>query len=150
MKRGFTLVEIIVVIGIGLVILGTTTVLLLSGQRRVAKISAEEQVLSDMRSAQTKAMSGGGTQGIYFGDITYTLFNGLVYNAGNAANFIVTLDNSINLTNTFAGSNIVFLAVSGEINNYVSGLDTVSIVDATDGTSRTLRFNKYGVVTAQN
>ncbi|MDP1743574.1 MAG: type II secretion system protein [Candidatus Amesbacteria bacterium] len=139
MTKGFTLIEMIVVIGIGLVILTTTTVLLLGGQRRVVKISAEEQILSDIRSVQTKAMSGLGAQSISFANNSYT-----------TDNYVVNLDNNIQLTTTFAGSSIVFLAVSGEINNYVSGSDTVSITDATDDTKRVIHFNKYGVPILEN
>ncbi len=150
MNRAFTLIEMLVVVGIGVVILTTTTVLLLSGQRRVAKISAEVQVLSDIRSAQTKAMAGGGTQGVSFGSNAYTLFKGISYNANDTANFVINLDNNINLATAFPGSEIVFLAVSGEINNYVNGSDTVSVVDATDNTNKVIRFNKYGVAISQN
>jgi len=153
MRRGFTLIEMIVVMAVGVVIITTTTVLLLSGQRQVVKLSAEEQILSDIRSAQVKAMtgnSGGGAYGIYFGTDAYTLFKGVSYNASDPINFVVTLDNNVNLTTTFAGSNVVFLAVSGEINNYVSGADTVTIIDSTDNTERVIHFNKYGVAVLEN
>ncbi|KKU83109.1 MAG: hypothetical protein UY11_C0028G0003 [Candidatus Amesbacteria bacterium GW2011_GWC2_47_8] len=39
MKRGFTLIEMIVVMAIGAVVITATTVNLLGGQRRVAKLS---------------------------------------------------------------------------------------------------------------
>jgi prepilin-type N-terminal cleavage/methylation domain-containing protein len=150
MTKGFTLIEMIVVIGIGLVILTTTTVLLLGGQRRVVKISAEEQILSDIRSAQIKAMTGNGSQGVYFGSSAYTLYKGSFYNANDGSNFVVNLGDSVQLTTTFSGSNIVFLAVSGEINDYVNGSDSISITDATDNTQRVIHFNKYGVPILEN
>lgn len=151
--KGFTLIELIIVMGIGAVILASTTVLLLGGGRRVAKSSAQEQILSDIRVAQLNAMTGengGGGNGIYLDTSFYTLFKGLAYNVNDTSNFVVNLDHNIQLVTTFPGSAIVFLPMSGEINNYVSGLDTVSILDATDSTSRTLHFNKYGVATVQN
>lgn len=153
MKPGFTLIELIVVIGIGLVILATTTVLLLGGQRRVTKISTVNQILSDIRTAQIKAMTGeggGGDRGVYLGTNFYTLFNGTTYNANDDSNFVVNLDNNVELATTFPGASIVFARVSGEINNYINGSDTVSIIDATDNTDKVIRFNKYGVAISQN
>lgn len=153
MRHGFTLVEMIVVMAVGAVILTTTTVLLLSGQRQVVKLTAAEQVLSDIRSAQVKAMAGsggGGAYGIYFGTTSYTLFKGAAYNASDPVNFVVNLDNSVSFTSTFSGSNIIFSAVSGEVNNYVSGADTVTIIDATDNTSKVIHFNKYGVPVSES
>lgn len=153
MKPGFTLIELIVVIGIGLVILATTTVLLLGGQRRVTKISTVNQILSDIRTAQIKAMTGeggGGDRGVYLGTNFYTLFNGTTYNANDDSNFVVNLDNNVELATMFPGASIVFARVSGEINNYINGSDTVSIIDATDNTDKVIRFNKYGVAISQN
>lgn len=123
MKSGFTLIEMIVVMAIGVVLITATTVNLLGGQRRVVKASGAEQLVAEIRGEQMRAMMGGGTVTL---DLT-----------------TVDLDNNLTITTTFPGSQVVFAPISGE----VVGENTVTITDTTDGTTKTLHMNSYGVVT---
>ena len=153
MTRGFTIIELLVVIGIGVIILSTTSVLLLSGQRKVTKISFQEQMLSDIKSVQINAMTGqngGGAKGVYFGEDSYTLFSGTSHDSQDPGNFVIDIGQSIQLETTFPGSVIVFLGISGEIANYNSNFNTLTIVDKTDNSSQVISFNKYGVAVSQN
>lgn len=149
MRKGLTLIEVIVVMAIVALLAALTSFNLLSGRRQAEKRSVVEQVVSDMRSQQSRAMVGdslGASFGIHFANNTYTLFTGATFNAADASNFVVTLDNNIEFTTTFLGNNIVFTPVSGEVTNYVLGSDTVTIIDATDTSYHILHINQYGVV----
>ncbi len=147
--RGLTVIELIVVMGIMAVIITATSFNLLSGQRQVVKSGMVEQVVADVRSQQSKTMSGDGTGstfGVHFDTSSYVLFTGSVYDANDSSNFVVSLDNNVQFVTSFSGNNIIFTPVSGEVTNYVSGSDTISVIDATDNSVYVLHVNQYGVV----
>ncbi|KKU95496.1 MAG: hypothetical protein UY27_C0015G0002 [Candidatus Gottesmanbacteria bacterium GW2011_GWA1_48_13] len=123
MKKGFTLIEMIVVMAIGAVVITATTVNLLGGQRRVARLSGVEQLVADIRAEQVKAMTGAG--------------------AGVADLGVVDLGNSLTISSSYPGNTITFAPLSGE-----TVVGTVTVTDDTDQTTRTLHINNYGVVTA--
>ncbi|KKU02508.1 MAG: hypothetical protein UX99_C0007G0019 [Candidatus Amesbacteria bacterium GW2011_GWB1_47_26] len=123
MLRGFTLIEMIVVMAIGAVLITATTVNLLGGQRRVVKLAGVEQLVADIRAEQVKAMTGAG--------------------AGVVDLAAVDLDNSLTISSSYPGNTITFAPLSGE-----TAAGTVTVTDDTDQTTRTLHINKYGVVTA--
>ncbi len=152
-RRGFTLIEMIVVLGVSAVLLTMITVNLLSGQRSVTKTGVVEQIVADIRSQQSKAMMGennGTAFGVHINEDNYVLFNGATYNAADNTNFAVNLDNNIVLSTAFPNANIVFSAVSGEVTVYVAGQDTITIADATDDSIKILHINRYGVVDTEN
>ena len=122
MKRGFTLIEMIVVMAIGAVVITATTVNLLGGQRRVVKLAGVEQLVAEIRAEQVKAMMGAG--------------------AGVVDLAAIDLDNNLTISSSYTGNKITFAAVSGE-----TEAGTVTVVDSTDGTTKTLHINSYGVVT---
>lgn len=123
MKSGFTLIEMIVVMAIGAVVITATTVNLLGGSRRVVKGVGIGQLVAEIRAEQMKAMMGAGAGVV---DLTP-----------------LSLDNNLTISTTFPGAQITFAPISGE----VVGENTITITDATDGTTKTLHINSYGVVT---
>ena len=129
MRRGFTLIEMIVVMAIGAVVITATTVNLLGGSRRVVKGAGVGQLVAEIRGEQMRAMTGDTTAGAGVLDL-----GGL------------DLDNNLTISTTFSGAQIAFAPISGEIVGYIAGQDTVTVVDSTDGTTKTLHINKYGVV----
>jgi len=152
MRRGFTLIEIIVVLGVVALLLVLTSANLLIGQRNVSKTGTTAQIMADIRSQQSRAMLGdnnGSSFGVHINQDNYVLFSGSVYNALDAANFVVSLDNNIFLSTTFANSNIIFTPVSGEVTGFVVGADTITTMDTTDETIEILHVNKYGVIDSQ-
>ena len=122
MKRGFTLIEMIVVMAIGAVVITATTVNLLGGQRRGAKLSGVEQLVADIRTAQVKTMMGAG--------------------AGVIDLAAVDLDNNLTVSSSYPDNTITLTPISGE-----TEAGTVTLTDDTDGTVKTLYINVYGVVT---
>lgn len=130
MRRGFTLVEMIVVMAIGMIVLTATTVILLGGQRRVVRAMGVEQLVAEIRTEQMRSMMGDTTAG-----------------AGVVDLGALALDNNLTVGTTFPGARITFVPISGEVEGYAAGNDTVTVVDSTDGTTKTLHINGYGVVT---
>lgn len=150
-ERGFSLVELLLVMGVAAILFGLTTVNLVNVQHHTTIATATESLVADMRSQQIKAMAGkttssgtGDKYGIHFdGTSTYILFHG-TYAAGSPDNVAVTPDQAIAFTANPA--EVTFSQITGEIGasqtitaKYISGSET-----------KTITMNKYGVVTGIN
>ncbi len=152
-NRGYTLTEIIIVMSILILLTGLTTISLLNAKHKSSLSASVDTFIADLKQQQLKAMLGdtegrisSGNYGIFFAGGTYTLFHG-DYSSTDSANFDLSLGDNIEFSNiTFPGSQIVFLQGSGEIDAYVSGLNTITIKDIIDNNQKTLTINEYGVV----
>ncbi len=154
MKKGFTVVELLVSIGILMTLFALTTINLTGLPSSAFQNSSLDRLVSDLRSQQTKAMvgfdsgappSGGVPYGVHFEDASYTIFTGLSYSSSDPNNFVVSLDPSLTFTEIrFPNSQVVFEAGTGDIAGYSVGNDSVSITDAVTGVVKSLRLNKYG------
>lgn len=151
-ENGFTLIEILVVIGIFAIISGFATVNLLRLQTKTSVNTAAKTLVSDIKSQQIKAMMGtdNAAEGIHFGTSSYTLFAGSSYNPADANNFTVTLDqNLIFSQDTFSGQNIIFSKVSGEVAGFASGQNSIVISHSVSSQSASISINRLGAVTLQ-
>ncbi len=154
MRYGFTLIELIVTVGLIAFLLTFSSLNFISTQR---KTTLQDQVLllsTDIRGQQLKAMSsdtgGSGTvsnYGIYFQNQTYTLFRGDTYSAIDPENYVVTLpETTIIVDVLFPNSQIVFQKGSGEILNFNNTQNTFSLTDSQLGESHLYTLNALGVI----
>ena len=155
-QSGFTLVELVVVMGIASTLFGLVIFSLINQQRHTSVSSSSDTLVSDMSSQQNKAMLGAGaingnSYGIYFQSDKYILFTGNNYSSQNTTNFTVPIDPGYSIANiTFPNNTLVFSARTGEVSGFSSGKTTVTIRDS-DGTKiETITVNRYGVVTKEN
>ncbi len=155
---GFVLIELIVVFGM-LAVITIMTVTNVFGSSRTASLSGTVNgLIADVKSQQTKAMSG--TQisgalplgyGVHFDATGYTLFRGLTYSAADTTNSRVPNDPRVTFSSISLPSNsIVFASRSGEFIGYASSSSSLTIRHADSGNSKTIQFNKYGVITSIN
>lgn len=151
LERGFTLVELTIVIGIVLILFGLSWINFTSLPSRATLQTDSVALINDLKSQQMLAMTGdtGGSgvesdYGIHFESGSYTLFKGNTYTPGASGNFSVDLGNAnLSFTNiTFPNSIIVFAKGSGEM-----APGEVSITDALTGNVKTIKLNKYGATT---
>ncbi|HYK09106.1 MAG TPA: prepilin-type N-terminal cleavage/methylation domain-containing protein [Candidatus Eisenbacteria bacterium] len=148
-NAGFTLIELLLAMSIAAILLGFTTFSLMSAQRSTSAATAEESLIADIKSQQIKAMNGihgSGNFGIHFtGSNTYTLFQGGSF-VGASSTSPVTIDDNISFTCTVgcASGDMVFTKVNGEI----SSPTTITVVNTAGTESKTIIFNRYGVITA--
>lgn len=151
---GFTLIEMMVAVGVLLILFMLSNNVSLRPQQATSIGSAVDILAADLSSQQTSSMAGnesGGTintsYGIYFQTDRYVLFRGAVYVPSETDNFTVQLAktltfSSINLPNNQA----VFATGSGVFVNYDQTKNTVVLYDSSNNLSKTLRINSYGVV----
>lgn len=155
MQKGFTLIEILLVMAIISILFAISIVNLNTLQQNTYQNTSEELLLSDLKLQQLKSMTGDNnnsstfeTFGIYFGNNSYTLFRGATYSAADVENFTIELNPNLTFSNVeFANSQIVFEKNSGEIIGFTDGSDTITINNSITGTNAVITLNKYGVIT---
>ena len=147
-QTGFTLVELVVVVAVFSILIGLSTINFIKPQTRASLNTATALLISDLRAQQAKSMvgtTGGGSTaqqfGIFFSTNSYTLFSGSLYSVGAASNVVVPLD-GMTITNTFPSSQIVFSRMSGEVSNFNTTLNQVTLTSDSD--QKTLTINQIG------
>ena len=160
---GFTLVELMIVIGIILILFGLSWINFTSLPSRATLQTDSVALINDLKSQQMLAMTGdtgvGSTQqsdyGIHFESTSYTLFKGGSYTSGAFGNSPPIELGNANLSFTdnlpvSANDTIVFKKGSGEIVDYDKWEPTKAIVTITDsltGNTKGIKLNKYGATT---
>jgi prepilin-type N-terminal cleavage/methylation domain-containing protein len=138
-SRGFTLVEIVMVLAILVFLAAGAASAFSSFTRERALTGAAESVLSLLRSAhgQTLAAKNDASYGVHFASSTVTLFRGATYVQGGAGNVAVSLDSRVIVSVVSlsdGGSDVHFTRLTGEAEEY--GTITVALVSTSTRTAR--------------
>lgn len=146
----FTLIELIVSIGIIAVILSISTTSLLSAKNQASLNTIQTQLVSDLKQQQLKSVIGdtegratADMYGVHFDTNQYVFFHGTTYNSGDSSNYTVTLQADLQFNTT---GNVIFNRGTGEL---ASGSLT-SIVIQNKNSSKSINFsvNQLGVITS--
>jgi hypothetical protein len=157
--KGFVLIELIVVMGMLAALTGMITISTVGSQRRAQVTAAVDTLVADLRSQQTKAMTGvtsGGVipagYGIHFASDRYILFQGASYSASMSTNAPVVIDSRVGFSSILLpNGNVIFASKSGEIVGYNAQSSSVTLSELDNSTiSKTIHFNRYGVITTIN
>ncbi len=143
MKRGFTLLEMIIVIALGglALYLITTIFVSLRSATTVERVARDVSSLIEKAHSQTLAGIDGYQYGVHLETGRAVLYRGSSYNSADPTNEISILDASVMISSidlVGGGSDILFSKLSGKAGGY--GTTTISLV------SDTTKF-KYVVVT---
>lgn len=142
LQVGFTLVELIVSMGILAVIFAISTIVLSSVIPNTSQSNAVDFLISDVRTEQTQAMTNDSSYGIHFETTSYTIFKGTTYSASDPENYVVNLDPTLAIANvSFSGSQIVFSPGSG---NVTSGNGSLDLQNTQTGKITNIKINQYG------
>lgn len=152
---GFTLPELVIVVGIVGLLFGFISLNLVHVQKASSVRSTVDTLVADMQNQQVKAMAGttaastNGSYGIYFQSDRYTLFRGPSYVSTDSANVTVMIDTSQSLTPiTFPSNTLLFQQESGEVSTYATSSSSVTVQDVTTPQKSTITVNRYGIVTS--
>lgn len=156
-ERGFTLIEVIIAVGIVITLLSVITFNLLRTQRTFSLTSTIDVLKADIKGQQLKAMVGrleNGVKdnfGIYFLPNGYILFRGASFDPSDTTNFQITLDTGAKIASTTLPNNtLVFSQLSGEIQGFTPSNNSVTIESIEGGEVKILELNQYGVVVGQD
>lgn len=163
MKKGFTVLELTIVLGIIAFILGFSFISFNTAQTKNDLASTLDVILSDIKEQQLKAMvtdtegrASNFNYGIHFDSNKYTLFHcaaspSCTYDSSDTTNFPVKLDQTTQFTSvTFPSANLVFSQTTGKVLNFVQGQNTFIIKNISSGEQKTVTINLYGVITQVN
>jgi len=150
-QRGFTLIEMVLALGITSFLLGFIAINLTTSQRKASLSTTVTTFVSDLHQQQMKAISGdtegranADSYGIHLDVNQYVLFHGTAYNVADSSNSPIALENGLQFSTS--GVNVIFSRLNGEINVPLS----ITLQDTTNSTQKTLHLNTYGVVTQVN
>jgi prepilin-type N-terminal cleavage/methylation domain-containing protein len=150
-KNGFTIIEVIVVMGIITILFSIASGNLFKTSYQTSLSNSVVNCIADIRQQQLQAMTGatsGSTPdnyGVYLDQNKYTLFKG-VYDPNNAENKITQLEYPIQISSVqFPSSTILFASGSGSIIGFEGTQNSFSLSNTVDNQSKIIRFNKFGV-----
>lgn len=153
MRRGFTYIELILVMGIFALLSSLTTINFFNTYPKANVRATQDILIADLKSQQSRAMAGEGLAGApspgwgikFFAD-HYVLFSGVAYNPASPNNTLINLPANLSLiTNLPNSGEIVFGRGTGEVLGYVAGSDTVTLVGGSN--TGLIRLNQYGTIT---
>lgn len=150
-SRGFTFVELLIVIAIGLIIVSAVTPIYGNLQVSSQLTSSQDHLLQTLRVARERSIAGlnDSQHGVYLdidpsGADSFTLYQGNDYATRDSAyDRVETLSVSVAISTTLAGSEVSFSKGIG----LPSATGTVTLTHDVDG-SRGLSINRLGAVEA--
>ena len=156
-ERGVTLIEVLVVIGILLTLIGIASISFLPYRSKSTLDTAITTLISDIKSQQIKALAGdtegrstNDNYGVHFETNSYTFFHGSVFNPLDTSNATVSLNEGLQIGSIFPSSQVVFSTKSGEIISFSQAQNSITLEDTVEGSSKTVNINRYGVITSVN
>jgi len=152
-SKGASLIELLLVMAIIGVFARLITLSLFRGQQRTSITVTRDTIISDLRRTQLQAMQGETESpgsyldySIRFEQGRYIMFPGVVYDAGNAANQVVVLDSILSFSSVdLPFSTVTFARLSGDVRDFDSVLNHVTLANTQTGNSYRVTFNERGV-----
>ena len=138
-NKGFTFIEVLLVIGIIGVLVGLAIPFYQSFQVSSQLDNSTQEIVQTLRRAQARSMASESLSafGVHFAGRKFVLFQGAIYNPADPLNEAVDLPNTLTIT---PATDVVFSMTKGIPDS------TNSILISTSGESKTITINELGVV----
>lgn len=157
-QKGFSMIEVLIVTFITTTLFGIVAFNLLHAQGSSSEQSNLDNLASDIRAQQTKAMTGStegrassSNYGVYFLSDRYILFNGNAYSASEPTNYVIELPEDIEIVSTTLPSNtLLFSVLSGEIVGFTDTSNSIIFRSFSTSEQTVITLNRYGVITGMN
>lgn len=157
-KKGFSLVELLLIMGIITILLSFSSLNLFKIKHNISLDTTLSVLISDLKHQQLKAMAGDtegrsshDAYGVRFYQNHYILFHGADFSPTDSMNFTINLDNGVEFSNiNLSDSQIIFASASGEFSDFNQEQNTFVIKNSLSNDQKTITINRYGVVVAVN
>lgn len=144
-QRGYTLIELSLVLALVAILLGIATINLARSQQGASLNAAEQILLSDLKQQQLKAMIGDAEgradpdpYGVHFDSNRYVLFHG-TYSAVDTSNVVINLDSNMHFNNP--NYDVIFSRLSG-----TTLATIIELQNSTNSQLKRIHLNTLGVV----
>jgi prepilin-type N-terminal cleavage/methylation domain-containing protein len=150
-QTGFTLIELMIVLGLVATLFALSSVSL-GRQMEVASLATTaEQLTADIKNQQMLAMSGAQgssgepqSRGLYIQPEKYVLFSGEAYDPDDDSNFSISNGQGVELSTDLPGSQLVFRTGDGQAEGFSQTEYTITLSNS-DG-SKVISINRLGAV----
>lgn len=146
MKKGFTVIELIVSIAIIAILAGIVLVSMNKYRQKEILKANTSTVVAVLREAQAKTLvaEGDSTYGVHFDDNQAVIFVGDTYNDSSGSNEIFYLSNLVGLATTSLGAtDVVFSRLTGE--SSIAGAVNIYWL-ADPSASTTVNIHQTGII----
>ena len=153
LRAGFTLVELLIVMGISAIVFSITIISLtplIPKSNSRAEIELLKAAIAEQRTKSQSGYTSSGSsptaQSIYFEETQYVLYEGITYNPSDPENSTFPLEQGLRFTAiTLPNSSLVFSAISGEVRQFVEGQNSVTLRSDHLNDSVILSVNRFGI-----
>ncbi|HUW21410.1 MAG TPA: prepilin-type N-terminal cleavage/methylation domain-containing protein [Candidatus Bathyarchaeia archaeon] len=150
---GFTLIEILLTVGLLAILLGLGTIVFGNFSRQDQLNSTAEKIVSCLSEAQTRTVAGYSLGqaaafnfGVHFNDSSYTIFPGTAFDPNDVRNQRFELPATLEIKPIFLPlSNIVFEKITGEVRDYNPSQNYLILTGKQSGKEKNIIINKLGV-----
>ncbi len=145
--QGFSIIEILIVLGIMAILTGITFSVFSSVKKAQALEKDRDSIIEVLRQARSQTLSSKNASqyGVHITSSQITLFTGTSYSVGNSSNqdFILQgSDTIVTISLTGGGSDVVFNRLTGETNQN----GTITISSPSTSQTKTVTIYKTGLV----
>ncbi|MCA9308019.1 MAG: prepilin-type N-terminal cleavage/methylation domain-containing protein [Patescibacteria group bacterium] len=152
-NNGFTLVEVLITMGIFTILVATASINLLKPIQSNNTGTSISEIVSNVKSQQSRSMRGDldtsafpDSFGVRFEQTQYIIFKGDLYSPLNPDNVAKDLPPTLAFQNiNLPNQSIIFSRVSGEVVDYNAATNSVDIVSE-DGNNYRITVNKIGAL----
>ncbi len=152
-RSGFTLIEMMVVLGVLGTLIAFSSVNLVGYQGKNLLQTTLSTVVGDIQNQRLKSLNGDtqgqvttNSYGVYIQSSSYTLFRGTTYVAGASGNIVIPVAAPMTLSTTFPSSQFVYSKGTGEIASFNSAQNTITVRNSTTNEQIVITFNRYGTI----